>query len=101
MFVRRVREKLGLMGILRIKSMHPFDQWLKDDPELAQSLDSLLKNSDTYGVIAASNLAKLFAENISSPDFSIRMSAYTASHSLNKMLGGDEPWIPERFTGGF
>jgi hypothetical protein len=52
-------------------------------------------------VIAASNLAKLFAENISSPDFSIRMSAYTASHSLNKMLGGDEPWIPERFTGGF
>lgn len=103
MFVRRVREKLSLMGILRQKHMHPFNQWLKDDSDLAQSLDTLLKNSDKHGVIAASNpdLAKLFEKNIASPDFGIRMAAYTASHSLNKMLGGDDPWIPERFTGGF
>lgn len=101
MFVRRVREKLGLMGILKQKHMHPFRQWLKDDPSLAQSLDLMFKNSDQHGVIAASNLDKLFNENICSSDFTIRMSAYTASHSLNKMLGGAEPWIPERFTGGF
>ncbi len=101
MLAHKVRDRLNMMGLTLPQNMNPYARWFKADPALLKSLDEMIRNSDTHGVMAASNLAVLFNENINSPLFNVRMSAYTAAHSLNKMLGGDQPWIPERFTGGF
>ncbi len=100
-FARRIREKMALMGLLKQKNMNPFERWLKEDASLAKSLNTLMMNSDTHAVISKSSASALFQKNLTSPYLSIQMSAYTAAHSLNLMLGAEDIWIPKRFIGGF
>lgn len=99
--MRRVKSGLSRLGIIKPPGMNPFKYWLKKNPNLAAELNKRYEKADEYGIMEKSNLADLYQNYKTSPHYSSQMSAYTAAHSLNKMLGEGPVWIPPIFTGGF
>lgn len=99
--MRRVKSGLSRLGIIKPPGMNPFKYWLKNNPKLAAELNKRYEKADEYGIMEKSNLADLYRNYKTSPHYSSQMSAYTAAHSLNKMLGEGPVWIPPIFTGGF
>ncbi len=99
--IRRVKQKLARLGIIKPFGMNPFARWLKENPALAAELDHRYEKADEYGIMEKSSLADLYRTYKRSPHFFSQMAAYTAAHSLNQMLGDGPVWIPPIFTGGF
>lgn len=99
--VRRAKDKLARMGLLKADGMNPFDLWLRDGTTLRAKLITRFSAADKYNIVSASDAGSLYKQQATSPHLSSRFQAYTAAYSLNRMLGDSEPWIPDRFTGGF